>query len=123
MRNPQELQVFRLADAAVMKVYRLTASFPAEERFGLTQQIRRAIVSAASNVVEGCSRESPADFRRFIEIATGSAMEARYQIDLARRLEYGSDTDLWSETAEAVDVATKSLIALKRTLLARQDRD
>jgi four helix bundle protein len=75
MRNPSDLKVFEQAHTVVLEVYAMTAKFPADERFGLTQQIRRAAVSVPSNIVEGCSRESAADFRRFIEIATGSAME------------------------------------------------
>lgn len=119
MRNPHDLAVFRSADELVLAVYAATASFPGEERYGLTQQIRRAAVSVASNIVEGCSRESQADFRRFIEIATGSAMELQYQLSLASRLRYhpvASDGTVVNEKAEAV---VKALINLGKTLRAK----
>lgn len=117
MRNPEELKVFELADRLVLEVYRLTASFPAEERYGLSQQMRRAAVSIPSNIVEGCTRESQADFRRFIEIATGSAAELRYQLGLSRRLDFGKETDpLWFEVDTIVQSTTKMLIALSKSL-------
>lgn len=115
MRNPQELKVFEQADELAMSVYHLTMVFPLDERFGLTQQIRRAAVSVASNIVEGCSRESQADFRRFIEIATGSAMEVQYQLGFAKRLGYGSGV-AWQATAlEQAEALVKALIALRKS--------
>lgn len=119
MRNPNELQIFELADELVMSVYHLTILFPDHERYGLTQQIRRAAVSVPSNIVEGCSRESQADFRRFIEIATGSAMELQYQLRLSRRLGYGTDS-AWQKTAnEQAERLVKSLINFGKTLRER----
>lgn len=88
MKDPKKLSVFKLADALVPVVYTATAHFPDSERFGLTSQIRRASVSVPSNLVEGCTRESPADFRRFVEIAFGSAAELQYQLSLAIRLDF-----------------------------------
>lgn len=126
MRNPEELQVFGLADRLVEEVYRLTADFPVGERYGLTQQIRRAAVSVPSNIVEGCSRNSQADFARFIEIATGSAMELRYQLALARRMDFGAsrgftaDIDpLWCEVTAIAESLGKALIALGKSLRAQ----
>lgn len=122
MRNPEELAVFRLADELALMVIKTVkpwpgGAFPADERFGLCQQIRRAAVSVASNIVEGCSRESQADFRRFIEIATGSAMELRYQLSLCIRAEYGIVDDVRNLERQA-NALTKSLIALSKTLRA-----
>ncbi len=87
MRDPEKLQVFQLADALAAEVYSATASFPSVERYGLTNQIHRAAVSVPSNLVEGCSRESVVEFRRFVEIALGSAMELHYQLGFALRME------------------------------------
>lgn len=67
------------------RVYQYTEGFPARESFGLAQQMRRAVVSISSNLAEGCSRHSAADFARFIEIATGSAFELVSQAEIARR--------------------------------------
>ncbi len=66
-------------------VYRITKSFPVEERFGLTNQMRRAAVSVSANLAEGSSRFSRTDFARFVEIATGSLFEAISQGFLAKR--------------------------------------
>ena len=93
MRDHRKLQAFLLADELVMAVYGATRSFPDEELFGLTSQIRRAVVSAGSNIVEGCSRTSERDFLRFLEIAHGSLREAGYQLSIAFRLHYLEETE------------------------------
>jgi four helix bundle protein len=74
-------------------VYRVTKSFPADERFGLTSQMRRAAVSISSNIAEGSSRFSDNDFARFLEIATGSLFEVVSQAFVSRRQNILSDTD------------------------------
>jgi four helix bundle protein len=88
MRNHKSLKAFEMADSIAVEAYRLTATFPKEEMYGLTSQIRRAAVSVPSNIVEGCSRETQADYKRFLEIAFGSLKELHYQISLATRLGY-----------------------------------
>jgi four helix bundle protein len=85
-RDHRKLDVFVMADALALDTYRLSAGFPKSEMFGLQSQVRRAAVSAASNLVEGCSRSSPGGFIHFVEIAAGSAAETRYMMDLAVRL-------------------------------------
>lgn len=92
MRDHTQLRAFELADALVLAVYRHTVTFPRDEMFGLTSQIRRASTSIASNIVEGCARDSLADYLRFLDIAYGSAREVQYQLTLAKRLNYLTDT-------------------------------
>ena len=75
MRDHTQLRAFELADEVAMSVYRATAGFPKEELFGLTSQIRRAAVSVPSNIVEGCARDSEAEYLRFLNIAFGSLRE------------------------------------------------
>ena len=88
MRDHRKLRAFELADELVMSVYSATRTFPKNEMFGLTSQLRRAAVSIASNIVEGCARQSQADFVRFLDMAFASAREVEYQLSIAARLEY-----------------------------------
>jgi four helix bundle protein len=86
VRDYRTLDVWRIAHELALSVYRLSAQFPAAERYGLTVQIRRSATSAASNIVEGASRSSRLDFARFLDIAVGSTSECEYQLMLARDL-------------------------------------
>lgn len=83
----RKLFAFTLADQFTVRVYAATRQFPIEERYGLRSQIRRAAVSAPTNIVEGCARESHRERDRFLEIAFGSTREVIYLIELATRLE------------------------------------
>jgi len=98
--------------------------FPAAERFGLRSQIRRAAVSVAANLVEGCARRSERDYLHFIGIAIGSASEVRYLIDLARRLGFVSATDderLKAGYSGAIK-ALQALVTSLNTIRARSPR-
>ena len=86
MQNFRDLKVWTKAHQLALDVYRATKSFPREELYGLTSQIRRSAVSVPSNIAEGCCR-SQGDFGRFIQIAAGSASELEYQLLLAKDLE------------------------------------
>lgn len=87
-RKHGDLEAFALADALAVEAYRLTASLPKSEVFGIQAQLRRAAVSAATNIVEGCARTSDREFAYFLGVAAGSAGEARYLMTLASRLGY-----------------------------------
>jgi four helix bundle protein len=78
MRDHRKLKAFNLADTLALDVYRLTAGFPKSEQYGLAIQMRRAVVSVASNIVEGCARNGEADFLRFLDMSYGSACELDY---------------------------------------------
>jgi four helix bundle protein len=86
MRDYTKLRAFELADKLAIEIYRVTQSFPREEQFGLTSQMRRAAVSVASNIVEGRARHTEVEYIRFLDIAFGSVRELDYQISLATRL-------------------------------------
>jgi four helix bundle protein len=85
-RDHRKLNVFTLADQLVLRVYAESAIFPPDERFGLCAQTRRAAVSVATNIVEGCARRTTREYLNFINIATGSAAETLYLLDLSTRL-------------------------------------
>jgi four helix bundle protein len=91
LRDHKKLRAFELADELALGVYKGTKDFPKQEQFGLTSQLRRAAVSAASNIVEGCARRSEADYLRFLDMAYGSVREVEYQLSLASRLGYLED--------------------------------
>jgi four helix bundle protein len=87
MFNFEKLKVWHKAIGLAEIVYANTRDFPVEERFGLTNQMRRSVVSVSSNIAEGSSRSSANDFARFIEIGTGSVFELVSQSFIARRQE------------------------------------
>jgi four helix bundle protein len=93
MRDYTKIEAWRLADDLTVAVYERTHSFPREEIYGLTSQLRRAAYSVPANIVEGASRESK-DYLHFLYIARGSLSEAQYFIHLARRLGYLSSAEL-----------------------------
>ena len=115
MRDHKQLRAFELADELALLVYRASAEFPRQEQFGLTSQLRRSAVSTASNIVEGCARQSKADYIRFLDIAHGSACEVEYQISLARRLGY-LDEQASSQLQQAATETAKILNGLIRSL-------
>ena len=86
MKDFRQLQVWEKAHTLTLSVYRLTAEFPIQERYGLTSQVRRASASIAANIAEGCGRNSDGDFHRFLATAMGSAVEVEYFLLLARDL-------------------------------------
>ena len=93
MRDHTELRAFELADEVAVLLYRVTARFPKEELYGLTSQMRRAAISIPSNIVEGCARDTQADYLRFLYIAFGSLRELHYQLDLSKRLGFLGEED------------------------------
>ena len=88
MHNYNNLQIWQLAMDLVEEIYKLTASFPIEEKFSLVSQMTRAAVSIPSNIAEGAGRNSDKDFAHFISIAIGSLYELNTQIVLSERLGY-----------------------------------
>jgi len=115
MRDHTKLRAFELADKVALLVYEITANFPREELYGLTAQMRKAAVSVPSNIVEGCARESQADYVRFLYIAFGSLKELHYQLDLSNRLNFIDKEDLPHIETKIIE-AEKVLNGLIRAL-------
>jgi four helix bundle protein len=92
VQHYRELIAWQKAMDFAEAVYSATRAFPREEQFGLTNQVRRAVVSVASNIAEGQGRGSTPDFVRFLNISTGSLQEAETQLLLAERFEYLNST-------------------------------
>ena len=123
MRDHRNLRAFQLADELALLVYRETAGFPKEEMFGLTSQVRRAAVSVASNIAEGCGQSTDTDFLRFLDMANGSLRELQYQISLAQRLAYlPSHSSLMNDDSVLFE-AGRVLHGLIRSLRANAVRE
>jgi four helix bundle protein len=112
----EKLDAWQKAVELADVVYTATRSLPSNERFGLTQQIRRAAVSVSSNLAEGSSRGSKKDFARFVEMAYGSLMEAVSQATIARRMQYIDDASL-NLIRDLADELARMLSGLRTRLL------
>jgi len=119
MRDHSKLRAFELADQLAVLVYEHSRDFPRPEQFGLTSQMRRVAVPVPSNIVEGCARDSLADYIRFLDIAYGSARELEYQISLAHHLAFLSD-DSYSILRSKAEETCKVLNGLIRSLRGKK---
>ena len=120
-RDHRKLEVFHLADRAVMAVYPATSSFPDEERYGLVKQIRRAAVSVPCNIVEGSARRSTREYCNFLNIALGSASELAYLIGLATELGFLNDTGGLVTQARSVVRQMQRLVDSAEALRAAEE--
>ena len=117
MKDFRKLQVWNKAHQLALTLYHVTASFPHDETYGLTSQIRRAASSIPSNIAEGCGREGDAESSRFCTIARGSASELEYQILLARDLKLIQPHD-YEQLAERTTEIKRMLTVLVQKLNA-----
>jgi four helix bundle protein len=115
MFNFEKLEVWQKAIALADVIYTETRKFPADERFGLTNQMRRSVVSVSSNIAEGSSRRSKADFGRFIEIGTGSIFELVSQSFVARRQNFLSKENFHAIYGSAEEIG-RMLSGLRTSL-------
>lgn len=88
MRDYKRYEVWKKSHELALKVYALTQSFPKEEIYGITSQLRRASLSIPTNIVEGVSRSTEKEFAQFINIASGSSAEVQYLLEFSRELNY-----------------------------------
>lgn len=111
----EDLRVFKKSHELTLGLYRLTAQFPSEEKFGLTSQIRRASSSICANLLEGSYRKSQNEYRRFAAISRGSSGELKYHLRLAKDLNYISENNYYSNIA-VIDDVSKMLNGLIESL-------
>ena len=121
MRNYRDLLVWEKAHKLALCIYKETKEFPAEERFGLTSQLRRAASSIPANLAEGCGRRSDGEMARFIQIAMGSGAELSYHLLLCRDLGLLGATE-FSRLASDADEIMRMLSALSGKLRGAPNR-
>lgn len=121
MQNPNKLDVSARALELAVAVYRLTDQFPAQERSGLTAQMRGAAVSIGSNIAEGCGRSGRRELLQFLHVSYSSAAELAFQLSIATTLEFGSASDREAvvELTDHVQRMLNRLIGAKRDALAQ----
>jgi four helix bundle protein len=117
MKDFRKLKVWERAHQFVLAVYQTTASFPRDETYGLTTQIRRAASSIPSNIAEGCGRDGDAELARFCLITRGSASELEYQILLAHDLKL-IPSGRYQELSEEITEIKRMLTVLVQKLTA-----
>jgi four helix bundle protein len=107
MRDYKKYDIWKLSHLLTLEVYKITESFPKEEIFGLTSQIRRASSSIGINIVEGCGRGSDEDFKRFLRNASGSSFEVEYILLLSKDLNYISEEKFLELSPKAEELKMK----------------
>ena len=115
MRNFKELKIWQKGFQIALNGFRITETFPQQEKFGLALQINKAGVSIPSNIAEGSSRSSDKDYRRFIEISLGSSFELETQLLIAKSVKYGNQS-LIDSTLELLTEEEKMLTAFINSL-------
>jgi four helix bundle protein len=110
----KDLIVWQRAIELCLEIYRLTANFPAAERFGLTNQLRRAAVSIASNIAEGYGRASTGEYRLFLGHARGSNCELQTQLILSKALEFGPENTFDQAETLSADVSRLLIAIMKK---------
>lgn len=119
MRPHEKLEVWKKAVDFVVNVYQKTESFPKDERFGLTSQIRRAAVSIPANIAEGAARQSDKEFLYFLSNAQGSSSELETEFLIAHRLGYLSE-EVYLDIRAALDSIGRMIFGLSRHLKRKQ---
>jgi four helix bundle protein len=114
IRNFKDLRVWKEGHKLVLSIYIETSKFPKEEQFGLTNQLRRAVVSITSNIAEGFSRISYKEKTQFYHIALGSLTELQNQITIAKDINYFTEND-YNKLEEQTIIINKMLNGLIKT--------
>lgn len=119
MKNFRDLQVWHKAHMLAIESYNITSGFPRHELFGMTSQIRRAAVSIAANIAEGCGKRGNGEFQRYLGIATGSASELEYHFLLCHDLSFIADAEYQKLNGQVIEVK-RMLASLLRKVEAER---
>jgi four helix bundle protein len=118
MRPHEKLDVWKMSVDMVVRVYECTKSFPSEEKFGLTSQIRRAAVSIPANIAEGAGRQHDREFIQFLSIAQGSSSELETELLIAHKLGY-LDENMHAQIYEEVNTIARMIVGLTNHIKSR----
>ncbi|HKD84591.1 MAG TPA: four helix bundle protein [Terriglobales bacterium] len=122
MKEFKRLAVWEKAHALTLAIYRATAAFPKEERYGLTSQMRRCSASVAANIAEGCGRTGNGEFHRFLNMAAGSCFELEYFVLLSHDLGFLSPQLHHALTADTHEVQRMLASLLRKVESSRRER-
>jgi four helix bundle protein len=111
MKDFRDLMVWEKAHKLTLDVYRVTATFPMFELYGLTSQMRRCCASIGANIAEGCGKRGNSEFQRYLQIASGSASEMDYHLLLSHDLGFLADAD-YRNFAKSLTEVRKMLTSL-----------
>lgn len=115
MKDFKKLKVWQKGIEMVVDIYKTSKSFPKEELYGLTSQIRRCAISVPSNIAEGSGRNSDKDFHRFLDISLGSSFELETQLIIANKLEYLPDNE-FDELTKKIQEEQKMITGLQKSI-------
>ncbi|KOF04534.1 30S ribosomal protein S23 [Roseivirga seohaensis subsp. aquiponti] len=115
MNNYKELRVWQSSVDFAVDIYKSTENLPADERFGLTSQIRRSVVSISSNIAEGAGRNTSGEFNQFLGIAYGSSCELETQLIIANRLQF-LNNESFGQLELEIDKIQKMIYNLKKSI-------
>ncbi len=115
MRDFRKIQVWEKSHKLTLQLYKITSSFPKDELYGLTSQIRRAAASIPANIAEGCGRNTQTELARFFHIAGGSASELEYHLILAHDLGY-IDSEIYPELNTSINEIKRMLNGFEKTV-------
>ncbi|PHX61698.1 MAG: four helix bundle protein [Flavobacteriales bacterium] len=116
IKSYKDLLIWQKGIVLVVKVYKLEKTFPKEELFSLTSQIKRSSVSIPSNISEGYGRNTDKSFSYFLDISRGSLNELETQLIIAKELEFITDFDLQTEVLSLITEESKMINAFSKTL-------
>jgi four helix bundle protein len=121
MRDFKKYEIWQLGHSLTLQIYKITSTFPKEELYGLTSQIRRATSSIPTNISEGCGRNSDKEFNQFLNIALGSTSETEYLLILSKDLNY-INIESFEILEKEINIIKSKIYKLKQILIQQQEK-